>query len=416
MSPREPAAGVFMDRLSKDYGRVNALSDISLGVSPGRFLVLLGPSGSGKSTLIRCLAGIEHPTAGRIELAGRVVADGRRQLPPEQRDLAMVFQDFGLWPHMTVEQNVAFALKRRRVSRQEAITRGRAMLDRVGLQTHAGRYPHELSGGEQQRVALARALVAGPSVMLFDEPLSSLDANLRERLRIEIGTLVRAQGATAVYITHDQTEAFALGDEIGILQGGRLVQHGPPEVIYRTPATPFVARFTGVACTLGGYLEGPGSGALAAVTVVAPSTDPDSSLRLRATAMSELGHGARVQVLLRPTAARICHPGSRPAALRGVVGEGAFHGRGYYYMLELGDGLQLTGVFDRRRFDRGSVVELYLDPAGCLVFAEDGEQPVAPLAASALPTGSGAGVPAGDWGQPAGGALPGRAPGVRDTH
>ena len=371
---RTPTTGVFMEGLTRRYDRVSALDEVTLGVAPGRFLVLLGPSGSGKSTLIRCLAGIEHPTAGRIEIGGRVVADGRLHVPPEQRDLAMVFQDFGLWPHMTVAENVAFSLRRRRAARRDAHRDALAMLERVGLHIHSARYPHELSGGEQQRVALARALVSKPSLMLFDEPLSSLDANLRERLRIEIGTLVREQGATAVYITHDQSEAFALGDEIGVLQGGRLIQNGPPEVIYRTPASPFVARFTGVAGVLHGHLAGPGPAGPGPVRVVVPSTDPDRSLELSATAMSELPPGAPVQLMLRPTAARICRTGSRPAVLRGVVRDGAFHGRGYDYVIELGDSLHLTGVFDRRRFDRGAVVDIFVHPAGTLVFADEEER------------------------------------------
>ncbi len=371
MSLREPASGVFMERLTKRYGAVQALHEVSLGVAPGRFLVLLGPSGSGKSTLIRCLAGIEHPTSGRIEIGGRVVADGRLQAPPEQRDLAMVFQDFGLWPHMTVAENVAFSMRRRRGARAEAERAALAMLERVGLHVHARRFPHELSGGEQQRVALARALVGRPALMLFDEPLSSLDANLRERLRVEIGTLVREQGTTAVYITHDQSEAFALGDEIGVLQGGRLIQHGPPEVIYCTPATPFVARFTGVAGVLRGHLGDSGCAGLGPATVVVPSTDPGRALELTGTAMGALEPGTAVQVMLRPTAARIRRAGSRPAVLRGVVRDGAFHGRGYDYVIELGDGLQLTGVFDRRRFDRGSVVDIFVHAAGTLVFPDE---------------------------------------------
>jgi iron(III) transport system ATP-binding protein len=367
------AAGVTVASLAKYYDGVQALHEVSLSVGAGRFLVLLGPSGSGKSTLIRCLAGIERPSAGRIEIGGAVVSDGHTQVQPERRDLAMVFQDFALWPHMTVLENIAFALRRRRVAKAEAITRSRTMLDRVGLRIHADRYPHELSGGEQQRVALARALVARPGLLLFDEPLSSLDANLREHLRIEIGTLVREHGATAVYITHDQGEAFALGDEVGVLQAGRLVQHGAPEAIYRQPSTPFIARFTGLAGAFHGHLTGHGPAGPGPVTVVVPTTKPDCSLQLSATATSALSPGAAVQVLLRPTGARVCRTGSRPASLRGMIRDSAFQGRGYHYAIELGPGLSLTGIFDRRRFDRGTVVDLYVDPAGSLVFAEDAE-------------------------------------------
>ncbi len=252
----DPAPAVEVRGVTKRFESVVALDDVSLTLAPGRFLTLLGPSGSGKSTLIRCLAGIEQVSAGTIALGGNVVADTARQLPPERRDLAMVFQDFALWPHMTAAQNVAFALRRRKTRGAQATRQAVTMLERVGLAGLRERYPHELSGGEQQRVALARALVASPELLLFDEPLSSLDANLRERLRIEIGTLVRETGASAVYITHDQGEAFALGDEVGVLAEGRLVQHGSPELIYRAPANPFVARFTGIAGGLTGRVVG----------------------------------------------------------------------------------------------------------------------------------------------------------------
>ncbi len=375
---------VQVDRLSKRYEAVTALDEVSLSVAPGRFLVLLGPSGSGKSTLIRCLAGIENPTSGSITISGKIVAGGRRQTPPERRDLTMVFQDFALWPHMTVEENVAFALRRRKTGSVETGTRAGAMLQRVGLARHRKRYPHELSGGEQQRVALARALVARPTLLLFDEPLSSLDANLREQLRIEIGTLVRDEGATAVYITHDQREAFALGDEIGILRAGKLVQRGTPETIYREPATSFVASFTGLSGILHGRVSGPGTAISDHVRVAVMTTDATRHLDLTATAMTPLKPGTAVQVMLRPTAARICNPQARGADLRAVVRDSAYHGRGYDYVLELGPGVTLTGIFDRRRLARGETVGLHLDPNGALAFAADASINGAPLSAEAL--------------------------------
>jgi len=198
---------------------------------------------------------------------------------------------------------------------------------------------------------------------------------------------VREQGATAVYITHDQAEAFALGDEIGILHRGRLVQHGPPEVIYRTPASPFVARFTGVAGVLGGHLDGAGGAGPGPVRVLVASTDPARPLTLGATATAAIPPGSPVQVLLRPTATRICRTGSRPAQLRGTVRDVAYHGRGYDYVVAIGEHLELTGVFDRRRFDRGAVVELYITPTAALVFPdkETAEEATgAPVAAEAV--------------------------------
>lgn len=378
------AAAVQLRSVTKRYDAVTALDEVSLTVERGQFLVLLGPSGSGKSTLIRCLAGIDHPSDGTISIGGDVVADHRRQVPPERRDLAMVFQDFALWPHMTVTENVAFAMRRRSAARAQASARATAMLQRMGLGAYGKRYPHELSGGEQQRVALARALVAEPTLLLFDEPLSSLDANLRERLRIEIGTLVRDQGATAVYITHDQREAFALGDQIGVLERGRLVQLGTPEAIHGAPATAFVATFTGLSGTLHGRLVGRVPDRRDHVRVAIASTTPGQVLDLDASTTVDLSPGQAVQVMLRPTAVRICRPEARAAVLRAVVRDGAYHGRGYDYVLELGQGIELTGVFSPRRLARGDRVGIVIDPAGALVFGADATRPAPPLSAQAL--------------------------------
>ncbi|MGH9121328.1 MAG: ABC transporter ATP-binding protein, partial [Acidimicrobiales bacterium] len=204
------APAVGLSAATKVFGSKVALDAVDLTVAAGTFCVLLGPSGSGKTTLLRCVAGIERITSGQVTIGGRVVADGKLHLPPDQRELAMVFQDYALWPHLSVERNVAFALRRRHLPRPEVDKRTRQMLERVGLGALAGRYPNELSGGEQQRSALARAMVASTGLLLFDEPLSNLDADLRERLRLEIATLTRDSGATSLYITHDQAEAFAL--------------------------------------------------------------------------------------------------------------------------------------------------------------------------------------------------------------
>jgi ABC-type Fe3+/spermidine/putrescine transport system ATPase subunit len=246
---------------TKLFGAKAALAGVHLHIEPGTFLVLLGPSGSGKTTLLRCLAGIERLSEGTVSIGGQLVASGGLHLPPERRHLAMVFQDYALWPHMTALKNVMFPLRQLRMSASEARRRAHEMLERVGLGRLEERYPNELSGGEQQRVALARTLVGGVGLVLFDEPLSNLDADMREHLRLTISTLARDSGATSVYITHDQAEAFALADRIGVLRDGRLVQLGSPEDLYRQPATPFVARFTGI-CT---------------ETPVTPATDPDGS-------------------------------------------------------------------------------------------------------------------------------------------
>ncbi len=379
-------SAVQLHGLSKSYGDVRALSEVSLQLAPGSFLALLGPSGSGKSTLIRCLAGIERPSGGTISLGGALVASAERQVPPERRDLAMVFQDFALWPHMSVTDNVRFALRRRRVRKDESRRMAVAMLDRVGIAHKSDRYPHELSGGEQQRVALARALVGKPRLLLFDEPLSSLDASLRERLRIEIGTLVRESGASAVYITHDQAEAFALGDEVGVLEAGRLVQVGAPESIYRRPATAFVARFTGLSGSLSGRLIGPAAAGADLARVAVPTDDPGRILELEATATVPLAPGAAVQVLVRPAAVTVCLPEEPIATLVGTVRDVAFCGRGYVYVIEIGSRRERVGVFEKRRLRRGERCGLVLDIDGCHVFAAEAAAPApGPLPVDALP-------------------------------
>ncbi len=258
---------VSLTGAGKRYGAVRALAEVNLEVEAGRFLVLLGPSGSGKTTLVRALAGIERLDEGELRIGDRLVSGAGKHVPPEQRDLAMVFQDYALWPHLTALGNVGYALRRRKLAADQAKARSLEALERVGLVGLAERYPHELSGGQQQRVALARAIVARPGLLLFDEPLSNLDTDLRERLRVEISTLTRQSSATAVYITHDQAEAFALADVIGVLDQGRLVQLADPETLYLKPATPFVARFTGLSGELTGTVVGRESDELALVGV-----------------------------------------------------------------------------------------------------------------------------------------------------
>ena len=363
-------AHLRVDSLSKSFGPARVLDRVSFTVPPGRFLVLLGPSGSGKTTLLRCLAGIERTDAGSIHLGELALVQARTHLAPDRRDLAMVFQDYALWPHMTATENVGYALRRRRLEQRQARERVERALERVGLGEHAAQYPHQLSGGQQQRVALARALVAEPGLLLFDEPLSNLDADLRERLRVEIATLTRESGATVVYITHDQAEAFALADEIGVLEGGRLVQLATPEDVYHRPASPFVARFTGLAGELTGRLEAAAAGGAVRVRTGAdlvtavPVGEPASA-------------GAAVRVMIRPAAVTLAERtsaedsgSSRSGGLTGTVVDTAYRGRGYDHVVELPGGVRLTGLFDRTAHHRGTGVHLLLDPDGCFVFPD----------------------------------------------
>ncbi len=393
------AEPISIAALTKTYpgARVPALKLVSLDVAPGTFLVLLGPSGSGKTTLLRCLAGIERIDSGSVSIGARVVADGRSHVPPEQRDLSMVFQDYALWPHLTALDNVAFALRRRRLPRAECRSLALLMLERVGLAQFARRYPNELSGGQQQRVALARALIADTGLILCDEPLSNLDADLRERMRVEISSLVREAGATCVYITHDQAEAFALADMVGVLEEGELVQSGSPEDVYNHPATPFVARFTGLAGELRvrvaahggeGTLEitpaGTGvTGTLpalrqAGVLVPAGRLKPDA----RGTGRG-LRPGDEAVLAIRPTGVRLASTGDGSHHLVGKVADVAFRGRGYEYALDLPGLGRLTGVFARHRAARGDEVGLRLEPGGCHLFHADEPAATAADAASA---------------------------------
>ena len=359
-APERGAPTVTIEAVVKSFGAPTpALDHVSLSCAPGRFSVLLGASGSGKTTLLRCIAGIEKVTEGTIEIGGRKVAHDHLHLPPERRELAMVFQDYALWPHMTAEQNIAFALRRHRLVLATARQRTRIMLERVGLGELGHRYPNELSGGEQQRVALGRALVANTGLILFDEPLSNLDAHLRDRLRVEIATLVRECGATAIYITHDQAEAFALADDIAIMSNGRLLQMGSPEEIYLNPATAFVARFTGLAGELAVHVHGPAGGEKFEVRL--------GDRLVTARAPRQLRPGMPAQLLVRPSAGTLVPSGDERADLLGMVRDVAFRGRGYEHVVDLADGGRLHGLFSESKWGRGERLGVKLDAEQCLL-------------------------------------------------
>src|SRR6201995_706634 len=233
-----------------------AIDGVSFALPAGEIVVLLGPSGCGKTTTLRCVAGLEHPTGGEISIAGRVVSAPARGIlvPPRARDLGMVFQSYAVWPHMTVRQNVVYPLKHRKVSRADATKRVDEVLELVGLSEYAERPVVALSGGQMQRVALARSIVYRPQLLLLDEPLSNLEAKLRLRLRDDLRRIIKQTGVTALYVTHDQAEAVVLGDRIGVMRDGKLLQIAPPDEIYNRPADMFVANFTGASNALSGTL------------------------------------------------------------------------------------------------------------------------------------------------------------------
>ena len=239
---------VQLTGLRRTYGALNALDHFTLHIAPGELVALLGPSGCGKTTALRCLAGLEDPDSGRIEVGGRDITS----VPTSRRDMGMVFQAYSLFPHMTARQNVEFGLQLRKRSTQERRTRAADMLDLVGLSDQADKYAHQMSGGQQQRVALARALAIEPQVLLLDEPLSALDAKVRTQLRDEIRRIQLTVGTTTLFVTHDQEEALAVADRVGVMRAGHLEQLAAPEELYARPTTEFVADFVGLTNRLPG--------------------------------------------------------------------------------------------------------------------------------------------------------------------
>jgi putative spermidine/putrescine transport system ATP-binding protein len=268
--PRSSAAGVGVELtgLRRTYGPVVARDDLTLHLAPGELVALLGPSGCGKTTALRCLAGLEDPDAGRIEVGGKDIT----RVPTNRRDMGMVFQAYSLFPHLTARQNVEFGLQLRGHAVERRRKRTAQMLELVGLESQADRYAHQMSGGQQQRVALARALAIEPQVLLLDEPLSALDAKVRVQLRDEIRRIQLDVGTTTLFVTHDQEEALAVADRDGVMRSGRLEQIAPPQELYSQPATEFVADFVGVTNRLRGAASGDRATVLGAAVPLLPGS------------------------------------------------------------------------------------------------------------------------------------------------
>jgi len=311
-------------------GAVAAVRGVDLVVKAGEFFVLLGSSGSGKTTLLRCIAGLETITGGEILIGGTTVASGSRVVPAVRRNIGMVFQDYAIWPHMTVGENVEFALRHARsgsLRGAAAKRRVHEVLEVVGLADLTGRGATYLSGGQQQRVALARAVVAKPDVLLLDEPLSNLDARLRASMRRELRRITTELGVTSIYVTHDQIEALVMADRIAVMRNGRVLQVGPPEEVYRTPSDLFVGEFVGEANLLPGRtLSANGDDAHRVV-------DVRTSLgTLRSRAVVDVRAGQDVKLLIRPENLHLCPDGAPPTAtaevnvITGVVTEVVFAG------------------------------------------------------------------------------------------
>ncbi len=337
---------VSIEKLTKDYGASLAVNGISVRIADGEFISLLGPSGCGKTTTLKMIAGFEEATSGAILFDGRDVVN----VPAEKRDIGMVFQNYALFPHMTVAQNLAFGLEMRRVSKADIAARTARVLDMVQLSGYAERYPRQLSGGQQQRVALARALVIEPRILLLDEPLANLDAKLRDEMRVFIRDLQKRVGITTVYVTHDQAEAMTMSDRVVVMFGGRIAQYGSPADIYERPATLDVAQFVGQVNIISGKVvsidaAGHAQVATALGDLAVAGVKPDAD--------------GRVTLVLRPEAIELSNPGH--GGIPATVSACYYSGSLVDYRLKTAGGETLNvQTFPRHRFAPGDSVSVHV--------------------------------------------------------
>ena len=348
-------ASVELRGLTKRYGALAVVDAVSLKIEHGLLVCLLGPSGCGKTTTLRLIAGFVEPTEGEIAVGGRIVSSPARTLPPEGRNMSMIFQSYALWPHMTVADNVAYGLTLRRMSRADIAKKVGAILATTKLTPLAERYPGELSGGQQQRVALARALIVEPETLLLDEPLSNLDTNLREEMRFEIRRLHDEYRYTTVYVTHDQSEAMTTADLIAVMNGGKIEQLGAPDEIYDRPRSEFVARFIGASNIVRGKALDRNHVSVAGVPLACVGAD--------------LTAGAEIAISIRQHEARLSTTppaGASDNMLPATVTRNVFLGNSRDYMVELGDGTQFRAVTPPQdSIPQGAKVWVHLPPERC---------------------------------------------------
>ncbi|MFL6811882.1 MAG: ABC transporter ATP-binding protein [Bradyrhizobium canariense] len=325
-------ASVELRGLTKRFGSHAAVDDVSLRIDHGQLVCLLGPSGCGKTTTLRLIAGFLEPSEGEIRVGDRVVSSAARTLPPEQRKMSMIFQSYALWPHMTVTENIVYGLRLRKLDRDTIAKKLSAILETTRIEALARRYPGELSGGQQQRVALARALIVEPETLLLDEPLSNLDANLREEMRFEIRRLHDEYRYTTVYVTHDQSEAMTTADLIAVMNAGTIDQLGTPEDIYDRPQSEFVARFIGASNVINGTARDHNHVSFAGATLQVVG------------AKLNAGQNAVVAIRQHDIQLSTKAPAMPANAVRAIVKRQVFLGASRDYMVEAQDGTTLRVV------------------------------------------------------------------------
>jgi iron(III) transport system ATP-binding protein len=359
------SAELKVDRLRKVFGTGHAaVDDVSFRIAAGEIVVLLGPSGCGKTTTLRCVAGLEHPTSGSIAIGGTVVSAPEQGVltPPRLRNIGMVFQSYAVWPHMTVQQNVAYPLRTRKTPRAQRDRLVGEALELVGLSAYASRPVVSLSGGQMQRVALARSLVYQPQLLLLDEPLSNLDAKLRFRLRDDLRRIIKQTGVTALYVTHDQAEAVVLGDRIGVMRDGKLLQMAPAAELYNRPTDLFVANFTGASNVLDGRVVAR-NGELGEV-------EAGHGQQLSAWLPPSVSAGEAVKIAVRPENVRLGANGSaEPNTFAGRVAGTRYQGTQTVYEIDvLGGRIDALELGTQVRYPIGSNVAVVLPPSLCWAY------------------------------------------------
>ena len=357
-------AKLEIDDVTMSFGDMRAVDHVSLQVAEDETVVLLGPSGCGKTTLLRLIAGFYRPQTGAIRIAGKTVASPTIMVPPEKRSLSMVFQSYAVWPHKTVFENLAYGLRLRRMDGKTIAAKVKDALATVRMDEYGPRYPSELSGGQQQRVALARALVLEPEILLFDEPLSNLDASLREHMRFEIKALLAKLKITCIYVTHDQNEAMVIADRVAVMNRGRVEQLGTPEDVYYRSETDFVAQFIGLANVLEAEIVGPADADLMKVRVAHVGD-------LVARAGSRVDNPRTARLFVRPEhIALTASPQPGMNTLKGRVARRSFVGAQTDYVIDV-NGVQLRVISPSKdaAYQLSQDVLISFAPADCLLLA-----------------------------------------------